>query len=131
MSTAGGVGTARHIVDVGGVSVPVQDQERARAFYTEVLGFEVRLDVPMGDGARWVQVAAPGGAVAIALVPASGDRPVGIETGITLATTDAVGDHAALAALGVDVDELLRWPGVPVMFSFRDPDGNQLKVMQR
>jgi len=131
MSTAGGVGTARYIVDVGGVSVPVQDQERARAFYTEVLGFEVRLDVPMGDGARWVQVAAPGGAVAIALVPASGDRPVGIETGITLATTDAVGDHAALAALGVDVDELLRWPGVPVMFSFRDPDGNQLKVMQR
>jgi hypothetical protein len=30
----------------------------------------------------------------------------------------------------VDTDELLRWPGVPTMFIFRDQDGNQLKIME-
>ena len=33
--------------------------------------------------------------------------------------------------MGVDTDGLLRWPGVPLMFMARDPDGNQLKIMER
>jgi hypothetical protein len=44
---------------------------------------------------------------------------------------DADFDHAALGTRGVDVDpEVLRWPGVPPMFVFRDPDGNRLVVVQ-
>jgi hypothetical protein len=35
-----------------------------------------------------------------------------------------------LAWAGVDTDPLLRWPGVPLMFVLRDPDGNQLKIME-
>jgi len=84
----------------------------------------------MGDGGRWLQVAPPLGRVPIALVASVGDTPTGIDTGITLATRDAEADHASLARAGVDVDELLRWPGVPVMFAFRDHDGNQLKIME-
>jgi catechol 2,3-dioxygenase-like lactoylglutathione lyase family enzyme len=118
------------VVDVGGVAVPVADQARAVRFYVDTLGFEVRLDVPMGDGARWVQVAAPGGKVPIALVAAGDAVPVGVDTGITLATSDAVADHASLVSCGVDTDELLRWPGVPAMFAFRDQDGNQLKIVE-
>ena len=118
------------VVDVGGVAVPVSDQDRAVRFYVDTLGFEVRLDVPMGDGGRWLQVAVPGGKVPIALVAAKGAVPVGVDTGITLATSDARADHASLVASGVDADELLRWPGVPAMFAFRDQDGNQLKVME-
>jgi catechol 2,3-dioxygenase-like lactoylglutathione lyase family enzyme len=119
-----------NITDVGGVAVPVSDQDDALRFYVERLRFEVRLDVPMGADGRWLQVAAPGGHVPIALVAAGEGAHVGVDTGITLATTDAAPDHLALAAAGVDVDELLTWPGVPVMFALRDHDGNQLKVMQ-
>jgi lactoylglutathione lyase len=122
--------TKTRISDVGGVAVPVADQARALEFYVGILGFEVRLDVPMGAGDRWIQVAPAGGRVAIALVAAGEHTPAGVDTGITFTTSDAECDHADLAASGVDVDELLRWPGVPVMFIFRDPDGNQLKAME-
>jgi catechol 2,3-dioxygenase-like lactoylglutathione lyase family enzyme len=118
------------ITDVGGVAVPVSDQERAVRFYVDRLGFEVLLDVPMGDGGRWVQVAPKGGRVPLALVAADDGVPVGVDTGITLSTSDAETDHASLVGRGVDTDEVLHWPGVPTMFSFRDQDGNQLKVME-
>jgi catechol 2,3-dioxygenase-like lactoylglutathione lyase family enzyme len=122
--------TTTRIRDVGAVAVPVADQERALDFYVGTLGFEVRLDVPMDDGGRWLQVAPPGGRVPVALVAAGADGRVGIETGITFATGDAEADHAVLAWAGVDTDPLLRWPGVPLMFVLRDPDGNQLKIME-
>jgi catechol 2,3-dioxygenase-like lactoylglutathione lyase family enzyme len=117
------------ISDVGGVAVPVADQERALRFYLDTLGFEIRLDVPMGDGARWLQVAPPGGRVPVALV-AAGEGRVGVDTGITFTTGDAEADHASLASRGADADPLLRWPGVPLMFILRDPDGNQVKIME-
>jgi hypothetical protein len=56
----------------------------------------------------------------------------GIDTGIRFTTEDAEADHADLRARGVDVDpDVLRWPGVPAMFSFRDADGNVLFVVER
>jgi len=122
--------TGTKITDVGGVAIPVSDQERAVHFYVDRLGFEVRLDVPTGEGGRWVQVAPHGGRVPIALVAADDRAPVGVDTGITFATSDAEADHSTLVGRGVDTDELLRWPGVPVMFILRDPDGNQLKIME-
>ncbi len=118
------------VIDVGSVAVAVSDQDRAVRFFVETLGFEVRLDVPTGDGGRWVQVAAPGGTVPISLVAASGSSALGVDSGITLVTADAAADHRTLAGRGVDTDELLRWPGVPVMFAFRDQDGNHFKMME-
>jgi lactoylglutathione lyase len=125
-----GTASRTKISDVGGVAIPVSDQEKAVRFYVERLGFEVLLDVPMGDRGRWVQVAPPGGRVPIALVAAGEGGLVGVDTGITFATSDAETDHASLVWRGVDTDELLHWPGVPAMFIFRDQDGNQLKIME-
>jgi predicted enzyme related to lactoylglutathione lyase len=122
--------TSTKIRDVGGVAVPVIDQERALRFYAEKLGLEVRLDVPMDDGGRWLQVAPPGGRVLVSLVAAGEGDPVGVDTGITFSTDDAEAAHASLAWGGVVTDPLLRWSGVPLMFSLRDPDGNQLKIME-
>ena len=122
--------TTTKISDVGGVAVPVADQERALRFYLGTLGFEIRLDVPMGDGGRWLQVAPPGGRVPVALVAAGEGGRVGVDTGITFTTGDAEADHASLTGRGADTDPLLRWPGVPLMFILRDPDGNQVKVME-
>jgi catechol 2,3-dioxygenase-like lactoylglutathione lyase family enzyme len=125
-----GTASRTKISDVGGVAIPVSDQEKAVRFYVERLGFEVLLDVPMGDRGRWVQVAPPGGRVPIALVAAGEGGLVGVDTGITFATSDAETDHASLVWRGVETDELLHWPGVPAMFIFRDQDGNQLKIME-
>jgi catechol 2,3-dioxygenase-like lactoylglutathione lyase family enzyme len=115
------------ITGIGTVIVPVSDQDRALEFYVGMLGFEKRLDGPFGDGGRWIEVAPPGAATTIALVPA----PAGME--VSLATRDAEADHADLRARGVDADAelLLMGGGVPPMFTFRDPDGNRFRVVER
>ena len=111
---------------VGTVIVPVADQDKALEFYVGTLGFEVRLDGELAPGQRWLEVAPPGAATSLALVP--GDA---IE--VSLATSDAEADHAALLAAGVDADaELIRMGEyVPPMFTFRDPDGNRFRVVER
>ncbi len=114
------------------VSVPSADQDRSVDFYVGTLGFEKRLDVPFGDGQRWVEVAPHGASTTIALAPAHDGVPTGVDTGIRLATSDVDADHATLRARGVDVDpEIWRLGGgVPPMFTFRDPDGNNLFVVE-
>ena len=119
------------ISDVRTVGVPVTDQQRALDFYRGVLGFETRMDSPF-PGGRWIEVAAPGATTTIALAAAREGTATGVDTGIRFSTADATADHTALAAAGVDVDaEVLRFPGVPPMFSFRDPDGNTLYVVEQ
>jgi catechol 2,3-dioxygenase-like lactoylglutathione lyase family enzyme len=115
------------ISGIGTVAIPVRDQDRALEFYLDELGFEKRRDVPFGD-ARWIEVAPPGATTTIALVPADGRIP----TGIRLTTGDADADHAALRARGVDADpEVMRMGDVaPPMFALRDPDGNNLILVE-
>jgi catechol 2,3-dioxygenase-like lactoylglutathione lyase family enzyme len=119
--------TRTRITQVATVGILVADQDRALEFYLGKLGFEKRRDVPFGGG-RWVEVAPPGAATTIALVPLHGGPPAGIR----LTTGDAGADHADLRARGVDADpEVMRMGGgVPPMFSLRDPDGNTLVVVE-
>jgi catechol 2,3-dioxygenase-like lactoylglutathione lyase family enzyme len=119
-----------HITGVGTIAVPVTDQDRALEFYVGRLGLETRRDLPFG-AARWIEVAPPGGSTTIALPPL-GEVSPGVDTGIRLTTPNAEAEHAALRARGVDVDsEVLRFgPGVPPMFTVRDPDGNKLYVVE-
>jgi lactoylglutathione lyase len=113
------------------IGVPVTDQDRALAFYVDDLGFEKRLDAPVEQlGGRWIEVAPAGAPITIALVPAHDPVAAGVETGIRLTTADAAAVHADLAARGVAVGELLRWPGVPPMFAVRDKDGNGLEIVE-
>jgi predicted enzyme related to lactoylglutathione lyase len=119
------------ISDVRTIGVPVSDQQRALEFYGGVLGFETRMDSPF-PGGRWIEVAAPGATTTIALAAAQEGTPTGVDTGIRFTTADATADHAALTAAGVRMDgEVLRFPGVPPMFSFRDPDGNTLYIVEQ
>jgi predicted enzyme related to lactoylglutathione lyase len=118
------------ITDVRTVGVPVTDQDRALEFYLDTLGFEKRLDAPIGEGMRWIEVAPAGATTSIALVRSPEGAPVGLDTGIRFTTQDADADHANLRAAGVDADDVLRWPGVPPMFTFRDIDGNGLVIVE-
>jgi lactoylglutathione lyase len=119
------------ITGVRTVGVPVTDQDRAVEFYVGTLGFQTLLDAPVEQlGGRWIEVAPPGSATTIALVPARPGVASGVETGIRLTTADAASAYEDLTARGVDVGELLRWEGVPPMFALRDPDGNGLEVVE-
>jgi lactoylglutathione lyase len=114
------------------VGIPVTDQDRALAFYTETLGMQRQLDVPLPQmGGRWITVAPTGGATTIALLRAHDGVPAGVETGIRLASPNAAAAHQRLRDRGVDVGELLCWEGVPPMFAVHDPDGNGLEIIQQ
>lgn len=114
------------------VAVLVTDQDRALDFYVNVMGFEKRRDAPFGNGQRWIEVGPPGAVTTIALPPAGPSQSGASDTGIRLSTTDADADRESLAAAGVEVDpEVMRWPGVPPMFSFRDSEGNTLYMVEQ
>jgi catechol 2,3-dioxygenase-like lactoylglutathione lyase family enzyme len=120
-----------HITRLGTVVLPVTDQERALEFYVGTLGFETRMDAPFGAGVRWIEVAPPGATTTIALVQVGGGDESGIE--VSLATQDAEQDHSELLARGVEADaDVIRMGDfVPPMFTFRDPDGNRFRVVER
>jgi catechol 2,3-dioxygenase-like lactoylglutathione lyase family enzyme len=83
---------ATGIAEVGAVFVPVADQERALAFSVETLGFEQVADFVYGGGIRWVEVAPPGAANTIALVPSDeGAATRGDAAHCAFATTDIEG----------------------------------------
>jgi len=129
MTTDSNEATMGGITGIKTVRVPVTDQDLAVEFYVERLGFEKRLDAPLEQlGGRWIEVAPPGSAMTIALVPARKGLPAGVETGIGLTTDDAIALHQSLREHGFDTGELLLWDGIPPMFALRDQDGNALSV---
>ncbi|MFC4144683.1 VOC family protein [Micromonospora mangrovi] len=107
------------------VSVPVRDQDRARDFYVDTLGFDLVRDNPMGPGGRWVQVAPKGAATALTLVTWFPTMPPGSLKGLVLETDDLDGDVARLRARGVVFaeDGILTAPWGRYV-TFDDPDGN-------
>ena len=119
--------SATTITHIGTVGIPVTDQDKALEFFTGTLGFEKRLDMRAGENFRWVTVAAPGAEVDVALI--AGDA-VGQDTGIRFMVPDAETEHTAMRQRGIEVGELLRWPGVPAMYEFKDPDGNRFEVVE-
>jgi catechol 2,3-dioxygenase-like lactoylglutathione lyase family enzyme len=124
--------TRTRVSKLSTVVVPVSDQARAIEFYVEKLGFEKRVDVPFGNGYRWVEVAPAGAETTIAIVPPPPGKPTGnVETGIGLYTDEIDAYHADLEANGVDVDPEVSHMGdpVPPLFWLRDPDGNTLMVV--
>jgi catechol 2,3-dioxygenase-like lactoylglutathione lyase family enzyme len=90
-------------------SVFVDDQAKAHRFYTEVLGFETRTDVPLGNGDRWLTVGAPGQDVELLLEPSGHPavrpyREALAADGIPLASfavDDIRQEHERLVAAGV------------------------------
>lgn len=111
-------------------SLPVSDQDRAKAFYVDVLGFEPVADVAMGPGVRWVQVRPPGGATSITLVTWFDTMPLGATKGTVLETDDLEGDIARFGGSGVDIPgdiEVAPWGR---FVTFDDPDGNGIVLQQ-
>jgi catechol 2,3-dioxygenase-like lactoylglutathione lyase family enzyme len=70
------------------VSVPVSDQDRARSFYTETLGFELRTENSFGQGMRWMEVSPKGSTTSLSLVTWFEAMPPGSLQGLVFAVND-------------------------------------------
>jgi catechol 2,3-dioxygenase-like lactoylglutathione lyase family enzyme len=115
--------TATHVLLL---SVPVTDQDRARDFSVQVLGFELVREEGMGPGMRWVQVAPRGAQTSLTLVTWFESMPAGSLTGLVLKTDDLEGDAARLAEHGVPVEGGIQEAPWGRYIQFADPDGNGL-----
>ncbi len=118
--------------DISVAMFTVANQDAAVAFYTQKLGFEVRSDTRFGpnDEYRWVEVAPPGSHARLALNEPMSGAPGG--GGIGIETDDVLAEHRRLSAVGgIDLDpEPMQAPGAPLLFMMRDPDGNNIAVVQ-
>ena len=117
------------ITHIAIVSVPVADQQVAKAFYTETLGLTVVRDTTEGEQ-RWVELAPPGAATTMTLVTWFPQMSPGHLQGLVLDTDNIAQAYEELKARGVEISpiESDRWGQFA---RFADPDGNGLVFRQR
>lgn len=111
------------------VAVPVSDVDRAKAFYTEQVGFNADHDATPSDDIRFVQLTPPGSACSIAIGKGIVDGEPGSVHGLQLVVPDADAAHAELLERGVQVSDVQDFPWGRFVF-FSDPDGNRWAVQQ-
>ncbi len=123
---------------IGGVTqvvIEVDDQERAKAFWVETLGFELAHDAPYGAG-RWLEVRTPDQAVVVVLDLRKGPRPTAPDPGLPTSNVsfyaeDLQQTHQELSARGVKFPQ----PPVEQPFGwwslFEDLDGNRFALVPR
>ena len=106
------------------VSVPVSDQDRARSFFVDTLGFELRAENPFGGGMRWIEVAPQGSTTSLTLVTWFEAMPPGSLQGLVFAVDNVHATYEQLLAKGVRFDFPPREMPGGLQAVFRDPDGN-------
>ena len=111
------------------VAVPVSDVDRAKAFYTEKVGFVADHDHQVDDELRFVQLTPPGSACSIALGTGIVDTPPGSVQGLQMVVADVRAARAELADRGLEVGEVQDLPWGSFLF-FADPDGNGWAVQE-
>jgi catechol 2,3-dioxygenase-like lactoylglutathione lyase family enzyme len=126
------------------VIVPVADVDRAKAFYTEQMGFDLHVDHRAGESFRVVQLVPKGSACAIAIGTGIGDMAPGSVKGLHLMVTDIVAACEELESRGVTIERIRNlgdggWSEGPhpdradyaTFADLRDPDGNVWLLQER
>ena len=111
------------------VAVPVSDVDRAKAFYTDKVGFTADHDHTVSDEIRFVQLTPPGSACSIAIGRGIVEGEPGSVRGLQMTVADIEAVHAELVGRGAEVSDIqdLDW-GRFVFFA--DPDGNKWALQQ-
>jgi catechol 2,3-dioxygenase-like lactoylglutathione lyase family enzyme len=123
------------LTDVKYVTLFVSDQDRALDFYTNVLGFEKRVDNPAPGGERFLGVALPGQELLLILWPGTPGQPVPSATphvgACVVGTDDCRADFERLNARGAQFEES---EPIEAPYGVRataiDPDGNRIRLNQ-
>ncbi|MCW2704762.1 MAG: glyoxalase [Blastococcus sp.] len=114
------------------VPIPVTDVDRAKAFYTQQLGFIEDVDVRPFDGVRVVQLTPPGSACSVGMgtgVPAYEGEPGSVRA-LHLVVADIEKARAELVGRGVEVGPVEDVGGGVKYAGFSDPDGNTLTLQE-
>jgi predicted enzyme related to lactoylglutathione lyase len=115
------------------VPIPVTDVDRAKAFYTDQLGFVADVDVRPAPGVRVVQLTPPGSACSIGLGTGLGaydGREPGSVKALHLVVEDIEKARAELLDRGVDIGQVEDVGGGVTYAGFSDPDGNTLTLQE-
>jgi catechol 2,3-dioxygenase-like lactoylglutathione lyase family enzyme len=121
-------------------SVLVDDQQKALDFYTGVLGFEKKTDVPLGGEHRWLTVVSPEAPDGVELVLEPDEHPAVrpfkaalVEDGIpftSFAVEDVAAEHDRLSGLGVRFTQPPTAMGPVTTAVFDDTCGNLIQIAQ-
>ena len=111
------------------VAVPVTDVDRAKAFYTDQVGFIADHDHKVSENLRFVQLTPPGSACSIVMGTGITTMPPGSQQGLQMVVADAAAARQQLIEHGVAASEIDEQPwGLFVTFS--DPDGNTWSLQE-
>jgi len=111
------------------IYVPVSDVDRAKAFYTEKIGFNADHDHQVDDQIRFVQLTPPGSACSIAIGTGLTEMQPGSLKKLQVVVADIHAAHAHLVKQGVKVSEVQVFDWGSFVY-FNDPDGNSWSVQQ-
>jgi predicted enzyme related to lactoylglutathione lyase len=111
------------------VHVPVSDVDRAKAFYTEQIGFNADHDHQVNDALRFVQLTPPGSACSIAIGTGLTQMKPGSIEGLMMVVADVQAARDELMQRGTEVSEIDVQPWGSFVY-FSDPDGNSWVLQQ-
>jgi catechol 2,3-dioxygenase-like lactoylglutathione lyase family enzyme len=111
------------------VAIPVSDVDRAKAFYTDKIGFHADHDHAVNDQIRFVQLTPPGSACSIAFGKGLTTAVPGSVQGLQLVVADVAAARAELIARGLDIGAVQEFAWGKFIF-FSDPDGNRWAVQE-
>jgi predicted enzyme related to lactoylglutathione lyase len=115
------------------VPVPVTDVDRAKAFYTDQLGFVLDVDAQPSEGMRVVQLTPPGSACSIVIgtgLDEISDMAPGTLKGLHLVVNNIAQAREELISRGVHVSDIIDVGGGVKYAWFTDPDGNSLTLQE-
>lgn len=113
-------------------SIPVRDQNRSLAFYTEKLGFAVATDAPMGEGMRWIELRIPGAETRVVLfTPPGWEERIGGFQAISFWTDNVQRTYDEYVSRGVEFVAPPKSEGWGTSAIFKDPDGNSFVLSSR
>ena len=110
--------------------MPVSDQDRAKAFYTETLGFTATADNPTGTNGRWIDIELPGGGAGLTLVTWFPSMPPGSLKGLVVEVDDIDTTYERWNDLGVQFTSKPADQKWGRFATFDDPDGNGWVLME-
>ena len=111
------------------VPIPVTDVDRAKAFYTDQVGFNADHDHKISDELRFVQLTPPGSGCSISIGEGITKMAPGSLEGLQLVVDDIEAARENLLGRGVEVSEVQDFPWGRFVF-FSDPDGNGWAVQE-
>jgi catechol 2,3-dioxygenase-like lactoylglutathione lyase family enzyme len=123
------------------VPIPVSDVDKAKAFYSEKVGFVVDVDHQPSEDFRIVQLTPPGSACSIMIGKGTIDTEPGSVQGLQLVVSDIDATHAELVKRGLEISPIRHFEAGEWLDGkggdwnsfafFKDPDGNGWALQER